>query len=380
MPKLIAYLIDHSQELFGPSVIHLFDEKASTRLYSDTDESDSLNSIQEGGLITSNCSVNKVDDISIGSFERVLIEDNSCSSNISSPCKEETAFDNKMSLSNLSRDSGLTLSDIQLYNPEDGESESSENFICPASLTSRLQPHLTKSVPHLDSTNHENAINVTFSYGRSVGVSIDGSCYDVVRKRRHIDPFGRSKINSPMSPYHLSSNGQSLFFSNNNHNEFKGYQNNPYSLLQYSKSYSCGMNSNKAENYQNVKNKASRYPLNEQRYRLKRPPLTALLQTQSINPSNSIRSLSHNSENLQKAFSEKILMKNFEESDSLSHQCKLSPKVVEVDPHFNSTSSTGNHKSFRYTLPNNSFQSVSNQIIKSKSLHDIFRRLLEKFK
>ena len=399
VPKLIAYLIDHSRELFGSSVNHLFDEKTS-RFSSDTDESVSLNSIQDGA---------KVDDISIESFERVLIEDAS-SSNHSSPCKEEVSFDNKMSLSNLSRDSGLTLSDTQLYNPEDGDSEFSETINCPSSLTSRLHPLLTKSVPHLDSTNHENVINVTFSYGRSVGVSIDGSCHDVVRKRRHIDPFGRSKINSPMSPYHLfSNNGHSQYSSsfssssssssnhttntnnnsssNNNSNNSNNIMNlhngtcqttnSPHQMIQFAKSYNCEMNTSEEENYQNLKNNASRYPRNGQRYRLRRPPLSAVLRTEAYTSPSSIRSLSSNSESLRKALSEKNLVQgDYDKSgDSHKHPCKMSTPMVDVDPHLYTNLSTGN---VLFRCPLSLYQRECKKREKLNSLHDIFKCLLKK--
>ncbi|XP_074596026.1 uncharacterized protein LOC141851212 [Brevipalpus obovatus] len=194
VPKLVAHMIDHCHELFGSAITTLFGPvKDVEKQDSGAEESDSLNSLQDGGINTNGPVVsNKRDDESIESFERIMGEETSSSGSRGSPCKRlSPPSENKMSLSNLSQDSGLTLSDTQLYSPDDGDFESSDR--CSPAVGPKLPCHLTKSVPDLETS--EDAINVTFSYGRSVGVSIDGSCHDVVRKRRHHDPVSRIKAN-----------------------------------------------------------------------------------------------------------------------------------------------------------------------------------------
>lgn len=127
-----------------------------------------------------------------------------------------------MSLTNLSRDSGLTLSDTQLYTPEEeAESESS-------SADSRRGGHssaaLTKSVPHLDTAGIDCN---TASYGKNAGISIDGSCHDVVRKRRQGMEAHRTKSLAACTTSY-------------NHQDYY-YGDSPHLPLQLSQSYSYSM-------------------------------------------------------------------------------------------------------------------------------------------
>ncbi|XP_067141869.1 rho GTPase-activating protein 20-like [Centruroides vittatus] len=112
-PSLVCYLIDNWPVLFHEEYNQIMDERQD----SGAEESDSFHG-GGGGF--------RRDDSSVDSLER--------------DCLETSA---KLSLTNISRDSGLTLSDTQLYN---------ENEEC------------TKSVPHLS--------------------SISGTCCQVVRRRK----------------------------------------------------------------------------------------------------------------------------------------------------------------------------------------------------
>lgn len=272
MPKLIAYLIDHCVELFGESVLTLLGPclpavevpVASDLLTSHSavsrngdsgadEESDSLNSLQEGSNSrngSSNCDPLRHDDSSIDSLERDSDESSGGSHHLlghnqvvlqrlRSASHGQSGFANKMSLSNLSRDSGLTLSDTQLYSHEEDDSKSTspdssgrreeEDTAGPMLHAGRTsganQLPSCKSAPHLDL---ENSINVTYSYGRSVGVSIDGSCHDVVRKRKHEAKFksnnsGHHHHHHYQNHYHNqhqqsnNSNIHNTGSSNNNH-------------------------------------------------------------------------------------------------------------------------------------------------------------------
>ncbi|XP_035223391.1 uncharacterized protein LOC118196098 isoform X2 [Stegodyphus dumicola] len=166
VPKTVAFLIDHCAELFGDQVLQLlgsFPERDGSRQDSGAEESDSLHSLHDLA------SQYRRDDSSIDSLDRDFLDEIEPSPKL--PCKS------KMSLTNLSRDSGLTLSDTQLYTPEEeAESESSS-----ADSRRGNTAALTKSVPHLDTAGLDCN---TASYGKNAGVSIDGSCHDVVRKRR----------------------------------------------------------------------------------------------------------------------------------------------------------------------------------------------------
>lgn len=157
VPQLVEYLIVNSVDIFGQDLLTLFGEppqKDPSIQDSGAEESDSPHSLQESG------SAFRRDDSSIDSLERALMED-------SSPKLPNRT---KVSLTNLSRDSGLTLSDTQLYTPEDDVEIDNPS--------STLQG-MTKSVPHLEAVGVQESI-----YNRSNGVSIDGSCNDVVRRRK----------------------------------------------------------------------------------------------------------------------------------------------------------------------------------------------------
>ncbi|XP_054158189.1 uncharacterized protein LOC128956496 [Oppia nitens] len=255
VPKLIAYLIDHCPDLFGGETLRLLggpvaqssSPSMSTVIGVDADpnrqdsgaeESDSLNSLPDsnnsgsgvvvsggggggvgtGALSTSSSSStgsdggnnhHRSDDSSIDSLERALMDDSTRGSPGVTVEGRHTGsgggggggghrLTNKMSLSNLSRDSGLTLSDTQLYTDDvdiddDDDDDMDDHFPSSGGGPQSSYPYMTKSVPHmLDQTglsnnnnnNDPSDINVTFSYGRSVGVSIDGSCHDVVMRKR----------------------------------------------------------------------------------------------------------------------------------------------------------------------------------------------------
>lgn len=157
VPQLVEYLIEQSVDIFGKDFLQLLGEppqKDPSLQDSGAEESDSPHSLQESG------GAFRRDDSSIDSLERALMED-------SSPKLPNRT---KVSLTNLSRDSGLTLSDTQLYTPEDDVEMDS---------TSSTVQGMTKSVPHLEAVGVHECI-----YSRSNGVSIDGSCNDVVRRRK----------------------------------------------------------------------------------------------------------------------------------------------------------------------------------------------------
>ncbi|XP_042899392.1 uncharacterized protein [Parasteatoda tepidariorum] len=166
VPKAVSFLIDHCAELFGDQVLQLLGaspERDNSRQDSGAEESDSLHSLHDLA------NQYRRDDSSIDSLDRDFLDEIEPSPKL--PCKS------KMSLTNLSRDSGLTLSDTQLYTPEEEvESESSSADSRRGNSTA-----LTKSVPHLDTAGIDCN---TASYGKNAGVSIDGTCHDVMRKRR----------------------------------------------------------------------------------------------------------------------------------------------------------------------------------------------------
>ncbi|CAN7983831.1 unnamed protein product [Ixodes pacificus] len=196
VPQLVEYLIEHSVDIFGKDFLELFGEapqKDPSLQDSGAEESDSPHSLQESG------SAFRRDDSSIDSLERALMED-------SSPKLPNRT---KVSLTNLSRDSGLTLSDTQLYTPED-EVEMDN--------TSSALQGMTKSVPHLEAVGVQECI-----HSRSNGVSIDGSCIDVVRRRkcggevsrnsRHLSPCAVSGYYVRSSPILRDLRSQQLQYS-----------------------------------------------------------------------------------------------------------------------------------------------------------------------
>ncbi|XP_054713093.1 uncharacterized protein LOC129222603 [Uloborus diversus] len=208
VPKAVAFLIDHCVELFGDQILQLlgpFPERDTSRQDSGAEESDSLHSLHDlGGQY-------RRDDSSIDSLDRDFLDESEPSPKL--PCKS------KMSLTNLSRDSGLTLSDTQLYTPEEeAESESSS-----ADSRRGNSGILTKSVPHLDTAGLECN---TASYSKNGGVSIDGSCHDVVRKRRQGMEAHRTKSLATCSSY--------------THSDYH-CDGSPHLPLQLSQSYSYSM-------------------------------------------------------------------------------------------------------------------------------------------
>ncbi|XP_076373818.1 uncharacterized protein LOC143258561 [Tachypleus tridentatus] len=202
LPKIIAYLIDHCPTLFGEDSLHLFDgyiDKDVSRQDSGAEESDSLHSVH--GIRGY-----RQDDSSIDSLDRDLD---------GSEPSPKLPNKNKTSLTNLSRDSGLTLSDTQLYTPE--EEVDSQLSNSGESYRSGVNHLLTKSTPHLDSLGLDNG----HTCGKNVGISIDGSCNDVMRKRRLGLECSRSRAMNSGTGNHFKSVSQ-----------VKSHQ-----PLQYSKSY-----------------------------------------------------------------------------------------------------------------------------------------------
>lgn len=106
IPAVIQFLIDKCPLIFGEEVLQLFGPppEKEVRIDSGAEESDSVNS--SGGV--------RRDDSSIDSLERELLGEN-----------EPLPRKDKMSMTNLSRDSGLTMSDSQLYTTADDETEES---------------------------------------------------------------------------------------------------------------------------------------------------------------------------------------------------------------------------------------------------------------
>ena len=114
-PSVMEFLIDRFAEIFGEAMLRLMGdppEQDPTRQDSGAEESDSLHS----GHSLHSCNGRR-DDSSIDSLERDLLEGEL------SPLPRK----DKMSLTNLSRDSGLTMSDTQLYTPDEEESESTSS-------------------------------------------------------------------------------------------------------------------------------------------------------------------------------------------------------------------------------------------------------------
>ncbi|XP_043211785.1 uncharacterized protein LOC122376141 [Amphibalanus amphitrite] len=108
LPSVVEFLIEHCAQIFGADVLNLFGPPPEREMRTDSgaEESDSLHS--SGGV--------RRDDSSIDSLERELLGEN-----------EPLPRKDKMSVTNLSRDSGLTLSDTQLYAPDDEEAGSTSS-------------------------------------------------------------------------------------------------------------------------------------------------------------------------------------------------------------------------------------------------------------
>lgn len=114
VPAVVEFLIERCGDVFGQDVLHLLGEppqRDPMRQDSGAEESDSLHSLHSGHSLHSSGGMRR-DDSSIDSLEGEL-----------SPLPRK----DKMSLTNLSRDSGLTMSDSQLYTPDEEESESTSS-------------------------------------------------------------------------------------------------------------------------------------------------------------------------------------------------------------------------------------------------------------
>ncbi|XP_076372682.1 uncharacterized protein LOC143257602 isoform X3 [Tachypleus tridentatus] len=229
VPKIVAYLISQFPDLFGKECMQLFDgvldkdplqknfaaeeqffgeflDKDILRHDSGAEESDSLHSQQEIG----GC---RQDDSSIDSLERELLEGNKIITEL--PSK------NQISLTNLSRDSGLTLSDTQLYTPED-EDECEEPR---KSIQNNNQ--IIKSTPNLDLVGIEASNHPT----KNTEASIDGTCNKVMGKRGQVQVgcYPESTMSSPLQ--------------NQNKSGFQTrscQRHNVHLPIHYSRSYSFG--------------------------------------------------------------------------------------------------------------------------------------------
>jgi hypothetical protein len=249
VPKVISYLIDHCPDLFGESVLTLLGpELEPVRPDSGAEVSDSsCNSLQEHSSSSS-----------AGGAKKCNLNDMTSGG--------ESDRKNKTSLSNLSRDSGLTASDTQLYSPDRDQDQDHDSvpeeekmvFSLPASasppitaaattasLTSGSPANafcyerkksgspssgsssismsrkknkllnnnnhhnhnnnnnnsskcvnrvLSSSIPHLNTDELESMLNGTFSYGKSIGIGINGSCQDVVRNRKRHQVFQSTPV------------------------------------------------------------------------------------------------------------------------------------------------------------------------------------------
>ncbi|CAG2166706.1 unnamed protein product [Oppiella nova] len=270
----------------------------------------------------------KCDDSSIDSLERALMDDTSrVSPGVSLEGRPVNALANKMSLSNLSHDSGLTLSDTQLYTPDEDEGADDldqfpgtggQTYGRKTSSPLAYPPYMAKSSPHLDQTGLDGTdLNVTFSYGRSVGVSIDGSCHDVVmRKRRHLQGLHHTNSNdlshyisrnsrtgaangqTPAQTYHNHNTNANNYRNNNHHIYYRqsqppalnghhyqhngnGYHhhnqyNHQHIPIQYSKSYSY-LPTNGTEDLTDEHPMLNTGADCQREYRYRRPPLAAVL-------------------------------------------------------------------------------------------------------
>nr|XP_045624946.1 uncharacterized protein LOC123774593 isoform X2 [Procambarus clarkii] len=120
VPAIVEFLIERCGDIFGQDILHLLGnppERDPMRQDSGAEESDSLHSLHSGHSLHSSSGMRR-DDSSIDSLERELLVEGELSP---LPRKD------KMSLTNLSRDSGLTMSDSQLYTPDEEESESTSS-------------------------------------------------------------------------------------------------------------------------------------------------------------------------------------------------------------------------------------------------------------
>lgn len=145
-PSVMEFLIDRFGEVFGEAMLRIMGdppEQDSTRQDSGAEESDSLHS----GHSLHSCNGRR-DDSSIDSLERDLEGE-------LSPLPRK----DKMSLTNLSRDSGLTMSDTQLYTPDEEESESTSSGHSSGDKNMAYPDHRNvERVQHYPAPNNPNAI------------------------------------------------------------------------------------------------------------------------------------------------------------------------------------------------------------------------------
>uniref|UniRef100_A0A6A7FQI8 Rho GTPase-activating protein 20 n=1 Tax=Hirondellea gigas TaxID=1518452 RepID=A0A6A7FQI8_9CRUS len=143
-PSVMEFLIERFGEVFGEAMLRLMGEPPEhdpARQDSGAEESDSLHS---GHSLHSG----RRDDSSIDSLERDLEGE-------LSPLPRK----DKMSLTNLSRDSGLTMSDTQLYTPDEEESESTSSGHSSGDKNmSYPDPRPAERVQHYPAPNNPNAI------------------------------------------------------------------------------------------------------------------------------------------------------------------------------------------------------------------------------
>ncbi|KAF2351278.1 Rho GTPase-activating protein domain [Trinorchestia longiramus] len=145
-PSVMEFLIERFGEVFGEAMLRIMGdppEQDATRQDSGAEESDSLHS----GHSVHSCNGRR-DDSSIDSLERDLEGE-------LSPLPRK----DKMSLTNLSRDSGLTMSDTQLYTPDEEESESTSSGHSSGDKNMPYpDPRNVERVQHYPAPNNPNAI------------------------------------------------------------------------------------------------------------------------------------------------------------------------------------------------------------------------------
>lgn len=161
-PATVEFLIERCSSVFGKDILTLLGdppEQDPLRLDSGAEESDSLHSLHSGHSMHSSGGMRR-DDSSIDSLERELIGEGELSP---LPRKD------KMSLTNLSRDSGLTMSDSQLYTPDEEESGSTSSGHSGGEKnypSNHQQDRANDRFQHYTAPNNPNAI-YTAVYRRS---------------------------------------------------------------------------------------------------------------------------------------------------------------------------------------------------------------------
>ncbi|XP_066279102.1 uncharacterized protein [Branchiostoma lanceolatum] len=155
VPEVVQLLIEHCKEIFGADITTIMGEAPQDpdhKLRQDSSgDSDSVNSMQD-------CTgVMRRDDSSLDSLERELY----ISEMESSP---RTQHGDQFSPSSLSRDSGLTLSDTNLYHPEEEHAGSSDK--------SRYDAKYQHERCNSDSSQHQmSSVLDNMSLGSSSGYS-----------------------------------------------------------------------------------------------------------------------------------------------------------------------------------------------------------------